>query len=299
MRRRLAGELIKACLTVLVLAQTAGAEPSARLVGVYRWFGDEPGDADLFGGFSAIEVTEDGGGFTALTDHSDLFSGRFLRENGVITGIERGLLRHLTDDTGARLDHEYWDSEGLAVAPDGRIFVSFEGFHRVWDYTDPARTGILPRPAQFNTLIANSSLEALAVDARGWLYTLPERSGRLTRPYPVYRYRNGNWDVPFHIRRDAAFLPVGADIGPDGRFYLLERAFNGYAFSNRVRRFSLSETELVEECVILQTEPAQYDNLEGLSVWRDETGAIRLTMIADDNFNWFQQTQIVEYTIAE
>ncbi len=28
-----------------------------------------------------------------------------------------------------------------------------------------------------------------------------------------------------------------------------------------------------------------YDNLEGLSVWRDAGGAIRLTMISDDNFN--------------
>lgn len=299
MRRRFAGELIKACLTGLVLAQAAGAEPSARLVGVYRWFGGDPGDDGLFGGFSAIEVTEDGTAFTAMTDHSDLFSGRFLRENGVITGIERGPHRHLTDENGAWLDYEYWDSEGLAVAQDGRVFVSFEGFHRVWEYTNPAQVGILSRPAQFNALIANSSLEALAVDARGWLYTLPERSGRLTRPYPVYRYRDGVWDVPFSIRRDAAFLPAGADIGPDGMFYVLERAFTGYAFGSRVRRFHLTETDLIEECIVLETRPAQYDNLEGLSVWRDDDGAIRLTMISDDNFNWFQQTQIVEYAIVE
>ena len=34
-------------------------------------------------------------------------------------------------------------------------------------------------------------------------------------------------------------------------------------------------------------------------MWRDEAGAIRLTMISDDNFNFFQRTQLVEYTVPE
>jgi hypothetical protein len=39
------------------------------------------------------------------------------------------------------------------------------------------------------------------------------------------------------------------------------------------------------------------DNLEGLSVWRDIAGQIRLTLISDDNFRLLQRTEIVEYVL--
>ena len=43
----------------------------------------------------------------------------------------------------------------------------------------------------------------------------------------------------------------------------------------------------------------RHDNLEGLAVWRDDSGAIRLTMISDDNFNLLQRTELVEYAVPE
>jgi hypothetical protein len=49
--------------------------------------------------------------------------------------------------------------------------------------------------------------------------------------------------------------------------------------------------------MIFTSAVGQHDNLEGLSVWRDAKGTIRLTMIADDNFYFFQTTEIVEYGI--
>jgi hypothetical protein len=49
--------------------------------------------------------------------------------------------------------------------------------------------------------------------------------------------------------------------------------------------------------MIFTSAVGQHDNLEGLSVWRDTKGTIRLTMIADDNFYFFQTTEIVEYGI--
>jgi hypothetical protein len=48
---------------------------------------------------------------------------------------------------------------------------------------------------------------------------------------------------------------------------------------------------------LLETATGTYDNLEGLAVWRDDAGAIRLTMISDDNFKSFQVTQFVEYRV--
>jgi hypothetical protein len=145
----------------------------------------------------------------------------------------------------------------------------------------------------------NSSLEALAIGPDGALYTLPERSGAPRRPYRVHRF-DGEWSVYGRIRRIDDFLPVGADIGPDGRFYLLERMFLGvFGFATKVRRFDMSPQGFTNETELLRTKAGTHDNLEGLAVWQDEAGVIRLTMISDDNFQFFQKTEFVEYIVTE
>jgi hypothetical protein len=41
-----------------------------------------------------------------------------------------------------------------------------------------------------------------------------------------------------------------------------------------------------------------HDNLEGLDVWADAEG-LRATMISDDNFRFFQRTEIVDYRLPD
>ena len=43
--------------------------------------------------------------------------------------------------------------------------------------------------------------------------------------------------------------------------------------------------------------PLKQVTRDDLAVWRDANGAIRLTMIADDNFFWVQRTEVVEYRV--
>jgi len=193
------------------------------------------------------------------------------------------------------------DAEGLARAPDGKLFVSFEGQHRVWCYGGFGTAAeALPPHERFREMPANAGLEALAIDSAGMLYTLPERSGAPTRPFPLYRFDGVRWSIPWRLPRRGRYLAVGADFGPDGRFYLLERDFNGLlGFSSRVRRFTLGPEGALTEETLLTTRNLRHGNLEGLSVWRDGAGEIRLTMVADDNFSFFQQTEIVEYRITE
>lgn len=144
----------------------------------------------------------------------------------------------------------------------------------------------------------NSSLEALAIGPDGALYVLPERSGRLTRPFPVYRYAGGAWTQPFEIPRRGEFLMTGADFGPDGRLYLLERHLASiFGFQTRVRSFRVAENRVSDERVELVTSTGTHDNLEGIAVWRDAAGRIRLTMVSDDNFRAFQVTEFVEYRL--
>ena len=270
----------------LVLLWAIPAAADATFIGSYTWVSDDP----LFGGFSGIELSEDGLHLTALSDRGAFITAVLTRTDGVITDVTAGAIIPMTD-TGGQLD-----SEGLAISTDGQIFVSFEGQHGVRQFAGlSGRSVSLPVAPDFADMQHNSSLEALAIGLDGTLYTVPERSGRATRPFPVYRLVDGHWDHTFDLPRRGAFLMSGADIGPDGLLYLLERDFNGIGFRTRVRRFDLRGGS---EETVLQTGSLTHDNLEGISVWADDTG-LRLTMIADDNFRMFQRTEIVEYRIND
>ena len=179
--------------------------------------------------------------------------------------------------------------------------MSFEAFHRVWTYTSTkGEAAWLPRHPDFRTLQNNSALEALAIDAAGVLYAIPERSGKLDRPFPVYRYQNGQWDRKLSLPRHGQHLVVGADFGPDGKLYLLERHYAKLqGFSTRIRRFTLTAQGFDQGETLLETPVGRHDNLEGISVWQDTQGNTRVTLISDDNFRWFQRTEIVEYVVKE
>ncbi len=265
--------------------------------GAYVWRGAE----DRFGGFSGIEVSQDGTDFTVISDRGRILNGRFERKDGRIAGVRSGALLDLETPKGTAVTGYDVDSEGLAIDSAGHLFVSFESNHRVWEYAVPGGPATrLKRHPDFKSFQDNSGMEALAIDTDGTLYTLPERSGALERPFPVYRYRAGRWDQPFAIRRDGPFLPVGADFGPDGRFYLLERDFLWYAgFATRIRRFDLTPTGFANEEVLLTTSFGTHDNLEGLAAWKDPLGKTCLTMVSDDNFNFLQVTELVEYCVNE
>jgi hypothetical protein len=297
MRLRSAFAIIAVAL--LAPATSAQSDMPAKLVSKLSWsIADE-----AFGGWSGLELTPDGATFVTISDKGSILTGRITRDAaGKITGVAAGKIRAMGHTDGGPFPLYYNDSEGLAMAPSGEIFVSFEAKHRVMSYANATATQAvkLPSHKDFKRLSNNSSLEALAIGPDGALYTIPERSGALRRPFPVYRFKDGSWTRFAAISRTDDFLPVGADIGPDGRFYVLERLFTGlFGFASRVRRFDMTDDGFTNETVLLRSTAGTHDNLEGIAVWRDPAGAIRLTMISDDNFKFFQTTEFVEYVVAE
>lgn len=288
-----------AALSALLLAAAGVPAPAASLdyVGTFVWRDSD----DSFGGFSAIELNEDGSRFHALTDRAHLYWGSVDRDSqGVIRTMNIAGRAHLKDRKGDPLQPGYHgDSEGLAIGEDGRIWVSFEGFDRIALYENPDAPAARRRlPPKLPWMRINSGLEAIAI--RGdTVHGVPERSGDGDQPFPVLTFRDNQWDQAGEIRRDPRWLAVGADFGPDGWFYLLERDFQGIlGFASRVRRMRLTADGPQDEEILLTTRPLQYDNLEGLAVWHDGQG-IRLTMIADDNFLFVQRTELVEYRLRD
>lgn len=285
-------------LILALLAGPAGAEPVAQYLATYVWRDDDPN----FGGFSGIEISEDGSSFHALTDRARLFRGTIRRDAaGAITALHIDDRARLRDRQGKPLPPGHLgDSEGIAIAPDGRIWVSFEGLHRVVGYDDPhGPADPLPHPPKLPGMSGNAGLEALALDADGRLIAVPERSAGDTTPFQVLVFEDGGWTTPMQIRRDGRWLPVGADFGPDGRFYLLERDFLGpLGFRSRVRSMVLGANGPQDEHILIRSLPMQYDNLEGISVW-GRPDDIRISMISDDNFLFLQRTEVVEYRLSD
>lgn len=292
---RKAGLLAAALAVSWTLGAPAAAPGTVQFIGSYNW----PSAAHRLGGFSGLELSENGKHFTAISDRGVLLTGSFDRSGKSISGVSVGTATFLKDPKGRALKASTTDAEGLAIQPNGRTFVSFEGRHRVWAYNTQKRASLVPQHKAFKSLQGNSGIEALAVNAKGHLFAIPERSGQLTRPFPVWRFENNRWDQPFSLRRSGGFLPVGADFGPDGLLYLLEREFTGLGFRSRVRRFKLNGDTVLREETLLETGLWRHDNLEGLSVWKDQAGNIRLTMVSDDNFRKFQRTEFVEYRVLK
>ncbi|MFE3838046.1 esterase-like activity of phytase family protein [Pseudogemmobacter sonorensis] len=285
------------CLQTAAQTVAAGlADEMAVHVSSYRW---RHSDAN-FGGFSGLWLSPDGGRFIAVSDRGWITRGTITRDGaGRITGAAPEPMRPLRGADGQPLPERLRDAEGIAVGPDGGIHISFEGPARIARHAGFDAPGIdLTLTEAFARMPRNSALEALAIDGRGRLYTLPEDTRESGADFPLYRH-DGGWSQPFSIPRRGDFLPVAADFGPDGRFYLLERAFFGIrGFASRVRVFTFSETAITSEAVLFESAPWQHDNLEGLAVWRDGEGAIRLTMVADDNYLSFLRNELVEYRIT-
>lgn len=265
----------------------------ARLIGRYVWQPDDP----EIGGLSGLEVAADGVGFLALVDRGQILEGRFLREGGEIKGVSLSSKTTLLALDGETLAEEDDDSEGLALDGRGGFYVSFEGPARVWHYDGLSTipTGIaLTR--EFAQMQKNASLEALAALDDGSLVTLPERTGRQDRPFPIYHYDNGRWGVLGELARIGPFLVTGADLGPDGYLYVLERDFVGVGFRSRIRRIDLSTGT---SQTLLTSAPWDFDNLEGISAWRDAQGRVRLTTVSDNNFMALQKTEFVEFIVTD
>ncbi len=243
-------------------------------------------------------MAPDGGSAVALGDRAGFVSLRFARADGLISAVEYRDARPIKV-IGP-------DAEGLAIAPDGTIYATLEIHPRLLRWRPgQAAPATLPLPSAVKDLSGNAGLEGLAIAPDGALWTLPEAAD-WSGDYPLWRRGSDEWErvggIPGGGRLPVlGYRAVGLDFDDRGRLYLLERRVSlKIGFQSRIRRLTLDAGNRIDGIeTLIETEPRQHDNLEGISAWRDPAGRLRLTLVSDDNYLFFQATQFVEYAVPD
>ncbi|MEL6792904.1 MAG: esterase-like activity of phytase family protein [Pseudomonadota bacterium] len=253
-----------------------------------------------FGGLSGALFQD--GALLSVSDRAGWARIDLNIEGGRLTGVNGVEMAAMLDASGDPAEGDGWDAEGLARAPDGDLLVSFEGDHRIQRFADPlAKAGAEIRPAAWERFSGNSGLEALAVDETGRIWAIRERSGATDRPFPVFvGETNGEWREK-SLPRDGDFLPTGADFGPDGALWIVERAFSLLGgFRTRIRRtvWDDGDAPVISEVMATFSASDGLDNLEGIDLWRED-GETRLLLISDDNFFFLQRTIIAMFAVKD
>lgn len=282
-----------ALLVLLPALAGSGGEEPANLLQTF----DLAPVAQGAGGLSALWLAADGGEIVLLSDRGLILRGQILRDaSGAIHDLRLDPALPLRTSRKAPPD-----SEGIARGADGFFYISTEGPARVWRLGDlDEEATAIARPEDFGSLPPNGALEALAVDGEGRLYTLPETAAA-GGGFPVIRSEGaGTWAPWAEVAAQDGFRPVGADIGPDGRLYLLWRAFGPISgFASRLTRHEMTGTGPGPAEVLIDSPYGMLGNLEGVAIWRDGQGSLRATLVSDDNGNPFQTSQLVELRLPD
>jgi hypothetical protein len=262
----------------------------------------------VFGGFSGLEVLEDGR-LVAINDNGDWFEARLVLDDaGALVGVADMRTALMRDESGQPFANKRaGDSEGLAQLPDGRFAVSFEQTQsiRIYDLNRDGPFGAAiagPPLGEISSLPDNVGLEAMASTADGALLIGAEGGGAPATP--LWRARLDAREPVAPVGRyllERGFSLTSLDRLPDGGFVALER-FYAPVVGARIRITRFGEEELSEvgaELLASLAPPMPIDNFEAVSAVRAPDGAVRLYILSDDNFSERQRTLLFAFDVAQ
>jgi hypothetical protein len=186
------------------------------------------------------------------------------------------------------------DSEDVALLPDGRLAISFEGDHRVWLYSPAPLTQTRAeagptRTAAMRTLRGNGGLEALCAGPDGTLLAGEEGPFMDRGPHRVWLAAPGAavWERAFGIVAQPGWGLTACKVLPSGDLLTLERFWRpGAPFQARIGRvrspFGAQDRE--PEPLALLGPAEDVGNLEGVAQRKEPDGALTLWLVSDNNY---------------
>lgn len=269
-----------------------------------------------FGGFSGLEIDETGKHLLAISDEGAWLSANIAYDGRWLKSLKNARLGPLRRRNGAPLaDKRNADAEGLTIAhqegTNGTLLVSFERRHRILEYafgpkgiTD--QIGSVPLPAGAKRLSKNKGLEGLAMikkgRLKGALIAFAERPKRKSSALMGWLI-GGPAPGSFKLENLNGFDVTGIALLPDGDLLILERRFRGLGdLRMRIRKVAARDVRpgahLSGEILLELSGDLDIDNMEGIAVHRSSLGETVITLISDDNFNFFQRTLLMQFVLS-
>ena len=251
-----------------------------------------------YGGFSGILINNAGTEALVVTDKSFFFVLELRRDdNDILTGYSAIKKGRILSSKGEHLNGRNTDSESIAVDTNNNYYISFESNHRIMMHTEVEGKGIfVPKHPMFRKLSVNKGIEALAIDNENRLIAIPEKPPLGISDIPIFRLQNNKWEIIKYVKIEDNFLVTDAEILPMGLLLILERKFSWtQGFKTRFRLISLDKFDNTEPIIVFTSTANQFDNLEGMTFWKDKKGEMRILTVSDDNFHPLQQSEIREF----
>jgi len=272
-----------------------------------------------FGGLSALHVSADGRRLVAVADVGRWITGRLVYDKrGWLAGLKGVRMARLRRPDGGTVGWRERDAESLAVLPDGRFVVGFEGEPRIWVYPK-ARAPFAGRPRAIRIpkglafASRNAGLEALTATLRGRLFALAEDlpangngGGADLGTHAGWIQTRRGWTALAYDRR-SVWRPTGAATFPAGTRHagdllVVERALFLFAgFQARIMhlpRAALKPGRTMKPIELATlASPMLVDNFEGIAARRGPKGETLIYLISDDNFRSSQQTLLMMFAL--
>ncbi len=274
-----------------------------------------------FQSLSALHSRDAGRELISVSDEGMWIGFRLKTDDaGRPLAVENVRIAPLLDEAGKPFRTKWErDAESLAfrrTATGSELLVGYEGRHRVVAYAitgddsttafdAPGRpvTGI---PREIRNLRGNRGLEGLAVappktPLAGSLLLVAEepRPGEADQPVWIV---GGPRPGLFHLARRDHFANTDAAFLPDGDLLVLQRRF-GLRIGLGMRLVRIPAAEIrpgrtVVPKLLLEADWSwEIDNMEGLAVDTAPDGSTILTLVSDDNGNWFQRTVLLRFRL--
>jgi hypothetical protein len=212
---------------------------------------------------------------------------------------------------GKRLKKWKRDSEGLVLDKKGRLYISFEGDHKVgWFHKNSAEFGAMIKKYKIpkelretkNYRSRNKSLEALAWHAKYGLLTATEFPLKRydKKRHVIYALKGKKWYFKAEAEENSAI--VAMEVMDDGNLLIMERSYAGilspFVITLKKVYLDRSKNGWCQTKVLAKMNSHQgwsVDNFEGLA----KVGKHRYVMISDDNENFFQKTLLIYFEVLE
>ena len=258
-----------------------------------------------FGGISALTILADGR-FVGLSDAGTLIGFGLTNDDRA----DHPFIAPLPETLGPGKTYRDRDTEGLAYDGDtGQFWVSYENRNMIRRFSPSfGRSDGMIQPAAMRDWNYNSGPETLIRFPDGRFAAISEATLRPDGSYDAVMFSGdpveaGTSNFSFGYRPPQGYKATDAKLLPDGRLLILNRHI-GFPEGFSAILSVLDPAEIAKDAVVESTAiavlkaPLLVDNMEGLAIAREGNDTV-IWLISDDNFNVWQRSLLMKFTLIE